>query len=522
VTPFSTLNALNVTVCDCEPITIEGYLSNTEKYDTQTPPSPSLSTTNVRNCTSTENINATIFSVSRVCPDVAYRIFSSYSIISLTLTNSLYCMSVSLSELTADALSKAVTASVSISFVESKTAEVTNSLSVVENNRGVIVGQLLSNLVIIEREFPTDEDNLQAIVNISVCLKELDTIEVDKRFTVTDIGQQSNTDNVVRPLGKRSIVENNFSTSLFCFYDMNLTEKQTKLMLIQRLQSYEDETLKTTAETAILYTTAVLYAIGVLLVLYLMLISATAHTLPGETILLWIQCGSLFGIRCVYFFLVANNAISPGSLGDYVMIEAPTFFYVCIFLQLLIPIMLFRNTRLSQQKSKKKMRFLIGISLLLVAFAFGMIVIAISQVNTATTEQRECEGRITTASSTSNATLIIRLVYKSLVLAIALCVVVLLWVFTLDTPLYTQQPTLFKQIIGIAFCLFFNCLAFVVYYSVNQSTPYFAIVLWFTELVPILLLSVVVGIPGGQLGRYTWAFFYMILSAFRDLFTHNE
>jgi hypothetical protein len=35
-----------------------------------------------------------------------------------------------------------------------------------------------------------------------------------------------------------------------------------------------------------------------------------------------------------------------------------------------------------------------------------------------------------------------------------------------------------------------NCVAFAIYYGVDSPTPFFAIVLWFTEILPTLMLLV--------------------------------
>jgi hypothetical protein len=505
VTPYSTLAALNVDSCDCTPILFEGTIAHQQEYTIISSSSSLLS----GSCISDECVNASLLSISRVCPESFFRIFSTFSTVTMTLNNSLYCMSVSFSEVTADTLAVVVTKSFSISFVKPKTSGVLNSLSIVENSHGVIVGQLISNLLVIEYNFPSLSGTDEAIVMVSICLEEDSTIQVDGKFSVTDLGYQKNGDGTVYPFGFSGETKD----ILVCFPSVQLEEQITSFVLIKRYEEYENNQLITPSQSAILFTTASLYLLGLFVILYVIVLCASVHALQMETVLLWSQCFSLFSFRCVYFFLVAYYVLSPGSLLDYVLIETPTFFYVGILLQLLIPIAHYHRHR-KLQKSKNQMRFFILAGLIVIWISFGAIVIALSQINITTTESYECSCRISSQQEPSNAVQIIRITYKSLVFAFSLCVVGLLWIFTRDL-LYDEQPHLFLQIMGIAFCLSFNCLAFVIYYAIGQTTPYFAIVLWFTELIPILCLSMVVGAPVSQIGRYTCTLFHLVLMTCR-------
>jgi len=55
-----------------------------------------------------------------------------------------------------------------------------------------------------------------------------------------------------------------------------------------------------------------------------------------------------------------------------------------------------------------------------------------------------------------------------------------------------RNPQVYQQALILSLGLLFDCLAFLVYYVVNEVSAYFLIVLWFTEVMPICVVNVMV------------------------------
>ena len=62
-----------------------------------------------------------------------------------------------------------------------------------------------------------------------------------------------------------------------------------------------------------------------------------------------------------------------------------------------------------------------------------------------------------------------------------------LFLFPLSFQTETQQTVVYQSV-AVSLGLLINSLAFVIYYAIDEPTPFFAIVLWFTEIVPTLML----------------------------------
>ena len=84
--------------------------------------------------------------------------------------------------------------------------------------------------------------------------------------------------------------------------------------------------------------------------------------------------------------------------------------------------------------------------------------------------------------------MIIRLVYKSFVFVVAVCVFLLTAVFG-KKLVKERNSKVYYQVVGLSLGLLLDCVAFLIYYAVNKPTAYFSVVLWFTELLPICLVN---------------------------------
>ncbi len=111
---------------------------------------------------------------------------------------------------------------------------------------------------------------------------------------------------------------------------------------------------------------------------------------------------------------------------------------------------------------------------------------------------RSCDCRISSANQPSDAARYIRIGYKSAILLFTF--LILLWImFKVHSSNEIRSNAMLNQVVLITTCLLLNCVAFIIYYGVDTPTPYFAIVLWFTELLPILSLLFLLARPGLRL-----------------------
>ena len=93
--------------------------------------------------------------------------------------------------------------------------------------------------------------------------------------------------------------------------------------------------------------------------------------------------------------------------------------------------------------------------------------------------------------------------YKSAIAFIALVVFVALFTMGKSTFAFQQRSnrSLFNQILFLSLFLFLNCIAFVIYYVIDQAEPFFAVVLWVTELMPIVILNILLNSSGLRFTR---------------------
>jgi hypothetical protein len=242
----------------------------------------------------------------------------------------------------------------------------------------------------------------------------------------------------------------------------------------------------TTAEEAIVYTSGILFCIGALIVAVFNLL--TKFNIPVA--LIGIQSVCLLAFRGIYFLLLASDVIPVGSLLDFALIEIPTFIYFGIFLQIILAsYQFFIDRHHSMRISVKILLYLIVIVLLLNWVAFAIIMIVMANSDTTATEDRTCDCQISQGIQQSNSAQIIRIVYKSLALVGAIGVVGATWYFRYEVYQAGGLLSLYYQVVFLSLGLFFDCVAFVIYYAVNTPSAYFLIALWFTEILPICTLN---------------------------------
>lgn len=407
------------------------------------------------------------------------------------MTDSLYCHYLGVYLTYSSVLGQPVSKPISMSFISPVGANVTNELSIVQNQHGAIVGQLMSDVINITAVFPISAPIPPVIAYVDICIMRDENIQWDPKYTVFDLA--TNNPDILMPLGFTSYTT---SDSLYCFENVSIVHSAMEFVLIRRFESYEDYFVMTTSEQAILLTTAILYAIGIVVMLFIQFFTAFVFDYISKSLLLMsCQCCFLFAFRSVYFFCLSFQVIDAGSLLDFILVEVPTFFYFGLFVGILIPIIALQYFKAQQIGRVQRKFFSIELICLFCAWLmFAAIVIALSEVTTKSTIIRECACRLNTTVQPSDSALTIRIVYKSIIMVVAFCVF-LIMSFSIRKVFSDEIRASLFQMIGISFCLCLNCIAFVIYYSINSPTAYFAIVLWFTELLPVFYLLIILGFP---------------------------
>lgn len=504
----------------CIPGTFEGYWFLSQN-DTVTPQNMTDSLGDGPFCLFETNCTeSSLVSQIQICPEQEFRLSTSNAIINVTISDTTppVCVLIGLNASSILVFTQPVKKTVGMTFVQVNGDDAKNSFSVVFNEKGYVVGQIMSDVIITERTFPSyvfqsDPISLSA-TRMDICFEcilcrneTLQSEEIDPRFTIMDIGFNIS-EYSFRPLGwdvwMRYLEGNN---EMVCFSGVLINDTSTKLVLVARMDQYESYTLMPKAQKNVLFCSGVLYGVsGLVIVLVQSMYCSLYVTI--SIMIIGLQSTLMMAIRCVYFILISYDWITAGSLTDFILMEIPTFFYLHILIQILVSVYLFtdiltkkRSQNLTPPAAQKQNqnRFdgwrWIFLCWFVVWLGFVGVILGISLVNKTTTISRTCDCRISVVQQPSNAALYIRIACQSAILLMALCVFVLMGVIS-GRSLYAKSPSLFYQIVSTSFFLLLNCIAFVIYYSVNEPSPYFVIVLLFTEMLPILVLNVIVAIPG--------------------------
>ena len=385
-----------------------------------------------------------------------------------------------------------------------------NTFSTVVNKKEEIVGQIMGDVLRFNRTFesyvpqPYPTVGIELVLVCQICISGED---VDPLFTVYDLGRGIGTDEngntLFRPLG----LVGNFSEEhmVVQLSGAEMNDDELELVLIKRVASYQSYSVVSDAERSILITSSALFGTAALLII-LMLAAFYRMYQTVEVFSITIQCFLVMTIRCLYFSLLVGEEFEAGSLTDYILIEIPTFFYLQVLLQILVAIS-FIEKRLNEEK-KRDMWLLTLFLWFLVWLGFAAVIIAISQTEGETIITSTCDCRITSATRGSDHSRLIRIIYKSFISALALLVFFLIGAMGRKTG--ADQSGVVKQITLVSFFLVLDCLAFVIYYAIDEPSPYFSIVLWFTELIPLVLLCWWLCRPGIKLvfsaSRTTFSF----------------
>ncbi len=352
-----------------------------------------------------------------------------------------------------------------------------NTFAVVFNQNGVIVGQIVSDMVVISVE------SLSNALRISVCMALNTEMGLDGVYTTYDLGILQEDFVTILPLGlPLSYFSNDTDGIQICFPPLSISNLTTSLILIERYADYESVTTYTSGERGIVLTSGALFCFGACLVFFFNIIKPfkLASFFAG------MQGMALLLFRGIYFFLLIEGDIPVGGLLDFALIEIPTFIYIGIFLRIIV-VAYWLFFRVEEMKRRTVVAVVVFVFLLNWT-VFAAIMIALAFADTSSSDVKYCDCQLSDPVVQSNVAQIIRLVYKSFVLLIAICVMFLV-VFFGHKHVKSRNSTVFFQVVGLSMGLLCDCIAFLIYYALNSPTAYFLIVLWFTELLPICVAN---------------------------------
>jgi len=230
------------------------------------------------------------------------------------------------------------------------------------------------------------------------------------------------------------------------------------------------------------YTSGALFCFsGVLVIIFHLFVpfNLAGFLAAIQGIILLLFCG-------IYFLVLASGDIPIGGLLDFILIEIPTFIYIGIFLQIILVgyWVFFTDDEMS---TNAVIAAVVGV-LLLNWIVFAAIVIAVAFSNSISTVSKFCDCQLSGDIQQSDTAQIIRIVYKSFMLVVAICVFVLT-AFLGQKLLKKMNAKVYYQVLILSLGLLFDCLAFLIYYAINKPTAYFLVILWFTELLPICVVN---------------------------------
>ena len=374
--------------------------------------------------------------------------------------------------------SRPVMSPLALSFLETNFNLIgNNSFAVVTNDYGVTVGQIQSDMIQVVTDNFTDSPIL---VTLQMCILIDESIDASQ-YEVYDLGVTYDNGIEIHPMG----ITNDESTSsmeIMCFAPVTVTERVTSYILIKRHANYESSTPYSDVDEDIVLTSAYLFCIGGVLVMVF-------HCFLPFNLAVFsagVQSVVLLLFRGIYFFVLVSQDIAIGGLVDFILIEIPTFIYIGIFLQIiLVAYWLFF---LSEKVSTNTLFASVLLALLINWIIFAAIVIAISLTDSTAVEEKTCDCLISSSVKVNSVAKVIRIVYKSVVLFIAVMVVLLTVMFGWRHKRQGINME-YYQVLGFSLGLLCDCIAFLIYYSLNTPAGGFVIVLWFTELFPICAVN---------------------------------
>ena len=249
----------------------------------------------------------------------------------------------------------------------------------------------------------------------------------------------------------------------------------------------------TAGQKACLYVVASLFVLAAVVWLLLSgrVYLAEAHDFRHPSNVVWVCTIWIFVQRSTYLYLVAAGVLNQPSvnqLADYFMMDFPMCLYLIANFQIGLSFF-FLHLKSNDDMRQFWSAFTVGAFLIIMLF-IGVLLAYRFQV----LDQPGLSGPILCPfyNDTTSTARIIRLIYQSIIIAVAFFIGVSEVI--LGTSLYKKTSEMIgsERILVLAVAasvgIMSDAVAFLIYYIVDEPHPYFSIVLLFTEILPLVFL----------------------------------
>lgn len=434
----------------------------------------------------------------RFCPFTGNRIVSPpFSIesteASLTSDVQYQCIDFQISKIAAQIFDPPPAVSVTIAFKKRAQGQPQGAYATVFNAKEALVGSVVGDGIQIQF---ADRASAVSVRNFVLCETLPAYIVANLTlYPIYDFGRVdfSNNQIAVRPLH----VETNYfsANNQICAIIALPGDLIVTYAPIVRLANDEavEGVALTAGQQACLYVVASLFVVAALVWCAFLRQVYEAHKLSWDmpANVIWLCTMWIFVQRSIYLYLVSAGVLglaNVNQLVDFVMVDLP----VCLYLVLVYQIglsFLFLHLKPKDDMKHFWISFFAGAFLIMMLFV-GVLLAYRYQV----LDQPGMSGPILCPiyNDTTEPARIIRLIYEAIIVTMA--VIIGFSEFVLGTSIYQQTADVVdsKRVLFLAVTasvgLVSDSVAWITYYGVDDPSPYFSIVLIFTEILPMVYL----------------------------------
>jgi len=313
---------LQAVSCSCTPLLFNGTWGTNGLEST--PPNGEICFES--NCT------VSLAAQSLVCYGPSTTLVTYEAILTFTLID-ISCVNVSVSILSGHTYTLFLERPLSLPFLQTNYDLVgSNNYAVVENDNGVVVGQIHGAMIQIIVQNLSSTTSFDLPVSPCLLLDPNMLANDQNEYDVFDIGILTSTGKIF-PLDQQYGIYNVSQNMMICFENVTISDSNTSLILIQRISNYENFHAYSHGEYSIVMTSGALFCFGG----FLLIICHLFYSRSTPILIIGVQSVCLLLFRGIYFFLLGSGDIPVGGLLDFALIEIPTFSYIGIFLQIIFP-----------------------------------------------------------------------------------------------------------------------------------------------------------------------------------------
>jgi hypothetical protein len=367
------------------------------------------------------------------------------------------------------------------------------------NDNNARVGQAVGDGVIVKLSDPDSPVRLQ---QLRLCINQRKDIDLDlDKYPVPDFGFRVG-DDKLRPYGLANIEidEKGFVCAVVTL-DQGVDSQS--FMPIIRTDDFADaeQTQFSDGERALLYIVASLFTIVALAALFEIINIVRfqrGFNVKQATNLIFLFFLAYSTIRAVYFFLFASGVFDDSEdITEYVLVELPTFLYLAsiIIVTLSFSFTLLREKYPSFRKPRVFWMAFFTCMLLLALFFVAIVLVFVYVVLDEDDDDSASDlcSLLVGEQKQDNSARTVRLIYQSIVATISLTIFVTLAIVGVTVWKKTSKQRygaskMLRLVILASGSVLADSLAFIIYYAIDEPSPYFTIALIFTEVIPTLLM----------------------------------